>query len=114
MSKDHQSTYRQKIFQVTDTWEELLNNFGTYHNADVISGRYGTIEKSYNNYLAPTTKRPSSLGHPPAFCARHGFIQRQGQSSYNNGRSNYNRITVPTTIYVLIIARAIRRMIPPL
>ena len=48
--KDHRSTYRQTYLQVTDIWEELLNKFGAYHNADVISGRYGTIKKSYNNY----------------------------------------------------------------
>ena len=63
--KDHRYTYGKTFLQVTDTWEELINNFGAYHNADVISGRYGTIEKSYNNSLAAMTKRPSSFGHPP-------------------------------------------------
>ena len=89
--KDHRSTYGQTSLQVTDTWEELINKFGAYHNADVISGRYGTIEKSYNNSLASMTKRPSSFGHPPASRAIHGSSQRQGQSSYNNGRGDYNR-----------------------
>ena len=89
--KDHQSTYGKTSLQVTDTREEILNKFGAYHNADVISGRYGTIEKSYNDSLAAMTKRPSSFGHPPESRAIHGSSQRQGQSSYNNGRGDYNR-----------------------
>ena len=91
MPKYHRSTYGQTSLQVTDTWEEMLNKFGAYHNTDVISGRYGTIEKSYNNSLAAMTKRPSYFGHPPAGRSRHFSSQRQGHSSYNNGRSNYNR-----------------------
>ena len=62
--KDHRSTYGQTSLQVTDTWEELLNKFGAYHNANVISGRYGTTEKSYNDSLAAMTKRPSSFVNP--------------------------------------------------
>ena len=90
MPKDHQYTYGQTYLQFTDTWEELLNKFGAYHNSDVISGHYGTIKKSCNYSLASMTKRPSSFSHPPASRARHGSSQRQGQSSYNNWRSNYN------------------------
>ena len=89
--KDHRSTYRQTYLQVTDIWEKLLNKFGAYHNADVISGRYGTIEKSYNDSLDAMTNRPSSFGHPPEIRARHGSSQRQGKYSYNNGRSKFNR-----------------------
>ena len=93
MPKDHQSTYGQTSLQVTDTWEELLNKFGAYHNADVISGRYSTIEKSYKNSLAALTKKPSSFVHPSATRSRHVSSQSQVESSYNNnnGRSNNNR-----------------------
>ena len=79
--KDNRSTYGQTSLQVTETWEELLNKFGAHHNADVIRGRYSTIEKSYNNSLADMTKRPFYLGHPPASRARYGSSQRQEQSS---------------------------------
>ena len=92
MPKDHQSTYGQISLQVTDTWEELLNKFGAYHNADVISGRYSTIEKSYKNSLAAMTKRPSSLVHNSASRSRHVYIQRQVHYSYKNNNViiNYN------------------------
>ena len=93
MLKDHRSTYVQTPLQVTDTWEELLNKFGAYHNSDVISGRYGTIEKIYNNYLATMINIPSSFVHTSASRSRHVSSQRQGQYSYNNNnvRINYNR-----------------------
>ena len=90
MPKDYRSTYGQKSLQITDTWEELLNNFGAYHNADVISGRYVTIKKIYNDYFDAMTKRPSYFVHPSASRSIHISSQRQGHASYNNGRSNYN------------------------